>query len=63
MSPDMDCPGCDKTGVSQAMVACFSCWHRMPQAIKMPIRNTSPGGIARMRAIAAARKWLKENRK
>lgn len=63
MREDMDCPGCGREGIPRHMVACSECWHRMPQAIKMPIRQTNPGGFARLRAIYKAREWLIANKR
>lgn len=58
----MDCPGCDKP-TSRALVACASCWHRIPGIMKGQFSGTKPGGINRMRVVGSMRLWLKSNRK
>lgn len=58
---NMECPGCG-VQVPRTLVACKTCWHKLPSEMRSAIYRTKPHGINRMREIGKARLWLAANR-
>lgn len=59
------CPGCDRTDIPRALLACRPCWWRLPLDLRNRINAAHQAGppIDHLRAVGEAARWYRDNPK